>query len=234
MIRTYDRLGHCLCLWHGLSDLVIFFFFRWQHLYLLSLYQLSSIRTRNHMLLLGRLMESVGERAWSATTGQHIRLTSEHNFGSYFRALFGRNFKGLSRACFRIFVVNLLFVTKFLTLLSCFPVVSNQYQSDREVYWCDVTTFVVCWLMFVMAVVISSRFDTLSWFHKIVPILLACGLGCCFEPSGVWPWQWKMLISVCLTTSGCSVIRPAGSEGVATHRESQWPQGFQETSKDQN
>lgn len=160
MIRTYDRLGHCLCLWHGLSDLVIFFFFRWQHLYLLSLYQLSSIRTRNHMLLLGRLMESVGERAWSATTGQHIRLTSEHNFGSYFRALFGRNFKGLSRACFRIFVVNLLFVTKFLTLLSCFPVVSNRYQSDREVYWCDVTTFVVCWLMFVMAVVISSVWHT--------------------------------------------------------------------------
>lgn len=152
-----------------------------------------------------------------ATHKSHIRA----QFRELFQGTFGRNFKGLSRAW--IFVVHLLFVTKFLTLLSCFPVVSNQCQSDRGVYWCDVTTFVVCWLMFVMAVVISSWFDKLSWFHRNATILLACGLGCCFEPPGVWPWQWKMMISVCLTSSGCSVIRPAGSEGVTTHRESQWP-----------
>lgn len=51
---------------------------------------------------------------------------------------------------------------------------------------------------------------------------------------------WCLALTVknddlCLSRlSGRSVVRPAGSEDVSTHRESQRPQGFQETSEDQN
>ncbi len=143
MIRTFDRLGHCLSLWHGLSDLVIFLFFRWQHLYLLSLYRLSSIRTQNRMPLLGRLMESVADRVCSPITGQHISLTSEHNIRSYFRALLWETifylifyflFQGTFVRNYILFNIFIIYFISFCFILF-FKVLFKKFCSAVPVVW---------------------------------------------------------------------------------------------------